>query len=122
MQKKLEALWQKCVAFHGHGCGGLALGIAERRERRYGFGRAACRDGDRRRRAGYREGYGVARDLVQDNNPHVNVGGLVLQQLGDRLPYLDGSIGDKVRFNHLLFPSQVLGKTAPDRLDRKSVV
>ena len=27
MQKKLEALWQKCVAFHGHGCGGLAVGF-----------------------------------------------------------------------------------------------
>ena len=27
MQKELESLWQKCVAFHGHGCGGLAVGF-----------------------------------------------------------------------------------------------
>ena len=27
MQKELESLWQQCVAFHGHGCGGLAVGF-----------------------------------------------------------------------------------------------
>ena len=27
MQKELEPLWEKCVAFHGHGCGGLAVGF-----------------------------------------------------------------------------------------------
>ena len=27
MQKDLESLWEKCVAFHGHGCGGLAVGF-----------------------------------------------------------------------------------------------
>ena len=27
MQKELESLWEKCVEFHGHGCGGLAVGF-----------------------------------------------------------------------------------------------
>lgn len=27
MQKELEAIWEKCVAFHGHSCGGLAVGF-----------------------------------------------------------------------------------------------
>lgn len=27
MQKELEMLWEKCVAFHGHSCGGLAVGF-----------------------------------------------------------------------------------------------
>lgn len=27
MQKELESLWEKCVAFHGHSCGGLAVGF-----------------------------------------------------------------------------------------------
>lgn len=27
MQKEFEPLWEKCVAFHGHGCGGLAVGL-----------------------------------------------------------------------------------------------
>lgn len=27
MQKELVPLWEKCVAFHGHGCGGLAVGF-----------------------------------------------------------------------------------------------
>ena len=27
MQKELEALWEKCVKFHGHSCGGLAVGF-----------------------------------------------------------------------------------------------
>ena len=27
MQKELESLWDKCVTFHGHGCGGLAVGF-----------------------------------------------------------------------------------------------
>lgn len=27
MQKELEPLWEKCVEFHGHSCGGLAIGF-----------------------------------------------------------------------------------------------
>lgn len=27
MQKELEPLWNQCVAFHGHACGGLAVGF-----------------------------------------------------------------------------------------------
>lgn len=27
MQKELENLWEACVRFHGHGCGGLAVGF-----------------------------------------------------------------------------------------------
>ena len=27
MQKELESLWDTCVTFHGHGCGGLAVGF-----------------------------------------------------------------------------------------------
>ena len=27
MQKELKSLWDTCVTFHGHGCGGLAVGF-----------------------------------------------------------------------------------------------
>lgn len=27
MQTELKCLWDKCVTFHGHGCGGLAVGF-----------------------------------------------------------------------------------------------
>ena len=27
MQKEYQTLWDKCVAFHGHACGGLAIGF-----------------------------------------------------------------------------------------------
>lgn len=27
MQREYEELWEKCVAFHGHACGGLAVGF-----------------------------------------------------------------------------------------------
>ena len=27
MQKELKSLWDTCVTFHGHGCGGLAVGL-----------------------------------------------------------------------------------------------
>ena len=29
MQKELKSLWDTCVTFHGHGCGGLAVGFLD---------------------------------------------------------------------------------------------
>lgn len=51
-----------------------------------------------------------------DNHPYIYVGGLVLQNLGDGLSYFDGPFGYTLRFNHFLFPAQMLGKTAADGL------